>query len=133
VIEARQTVVDGRTAARTLLSKHRDMTAICCTTDTLAVGALCECRALGVGVPEQVSVIGCSDLEIVSQLDRALTTVHIPADRIGTAIADFLLDRINGKTGPQKIELEASLVIRDSAGPVRRVAPRRLDSSFGVA
>jgi len=132
VIEVRQTVIDGRTATRKLLAGYPNLTAICCTTDTLAVGALCECRALGVRVPEHVSAIGYSDLEIVTQLDPALTTVHIPADRIGTEIADFLLDRINGKAGPKKIELEADVVIRASTGPVvalgRRRPSRRLDS-----
>ncbi len=86
------------------------------------MGALFECRTLGIRVPEDVSVIGFSDLEIVAQLDPPLSTVHIPADRIGTRIADFLLDRINGRSGPTKIELEANVVIRGSTGPARAAA-----------
>jgi len=74
-------------------------------------------------------VTGFSDLEIVSQLDPPLSTVRIPTDKIGARIADFLLDRIAGKAGPKKIELEASVVIRGSTGPARAVAcsqqPRR--------
>jgi LacI family transcriptional regulator len=119
VMEVAQTISDGRTATRALLTARPDLTAICCTTDTLAMGALFECRALGFRVPEDVSIAGFSDLEIVAQLDPPLSTVHIPADRIGTRIADFLLDRIAGRTGPRKIELEAEIVIRGSTGPVR--------------
>ncbi|MBI1777775.1 MAG: LacI family DNA-binding transcriptional regulator [Proteobacteria bacterium] len=119
VVEVAQTIVDGRAATRMLLSQHSDLTAIFCTTDTLAIGALLECHKLGIGVPEQISVAGFSDLEIVSQLDPPLSTVHIPADRIGTMIADFLLDCIDGRAGPKKIELEADVVIRQSTGPVR--------------
>jgi LacI family transcriptional regulator len=114
-----QTIVEGRGATRMLLDSHPDLTAIYCTTDTLAIGALCECLALGVLVPEDVSVAGYSDLEIVSQLDPPLSTVHIPADQIGTRIADFLIDTINGKTSSQKIELEATVIIRRSTGPAR--------------
>jgi len=130
VIEvAAQTIVEGRGATRALLTEHPDLTAIYCTTDTLAIGALCECHVLGLRVPEDVSVAGFSDLEIVSQLNPPLSTVHIPADQIGRRIADFLIDRISGRTGPEKIELEAKVIIRQSTGPVRATArsgrPRR--------
>ena len=74
VIEvAAQTIVEGRNATRTLAIAHPDLTAIYCATDTLAIGALCEFRALGIRVPEDISVAGYSDLEIVSHLDPALT------------------------------------------------------------
>jgi LacI family transcriptional regulator len=125
IMEVAQTVTDGRIATRALLAAERSLTALCCTTDTLAMGALFECRALGVKVPEDVSIIGFSDLEIVAQLDPPLSTVHIPAERIGTRIADFLLDRIDGRRGPKKIELEANLVIRGSTGPVRAARSQR--------
>jgi LacI family transcriptional regulator len=118
-MEVAQTIAGGRSATRALLAKHPKLTAISCTTDTLAIGALCECRALGIRVPEDVSVAGFSDLDIVAELDPPLSTVHIPADRIGSAIADFLLDRIAGRRGPRKIELETALVLRGSTGPAR--------------
>ncbi len=122
VVEVAQTITDGRRATRALLAQRPEVTAICCTTDTLAIGALCECRALGVRVPEEVSVAGFSDLDIVSELDPPLSTVHIPADRIGVGIAEFLLARIAGRRGPKKIELEATMIIRGSTGPVREAA-----------
>ena len=50
-----QTIVEGRGATRALLTVHPNLTAIYCTTDTLAIGALCECRVLGLRVPEDVS------------------------------------------------------------------------------
>jgi len=120
-----QTIVEGRSATRALLAAHPDLTAIYCTTDTLAIGALCECHALGIRVPQDVSVAGYSDLEIVSQLDPPLSTVHIPADQIGTRIADFLIDRINGKAGPNKVELQAEIIIRGSTGPARAAVRRQ--------
>jgi len=119
LMEVAQTIQGGRVATRALLADHPKLTAICCTTDTVAIGALCECRALGVRVPDYVSVAGFSDLDIVAELDPPLSTVHIPADRIGSAIADFLLDRIAGRSGPRKIELATTLVLRGSTGPVR--------------
>jgi LacI family transcriptional regulator len=73
-------------------------------------------------VPQDISVAGYSDLEIVSQLDPALSTVHIPAEQIGTCTADFLIDSIKGRSGPRKIEFEAEIIIRGSTGPVRAAA-----------
>jgi LacI family transcriptional regulator len=129
VMEVAQTIIDGRIATRALLAQEPDLTAICCTTDTLAIGALLECQAVGVKVPQEVSVAGFSDLDVVSQLDPSLSTVRIPAERIGTRTADFLLDRIAGRSGPRKIELEANVIIRQSTGPPRSpsrvVQPRR--------
>jgi LacI family transcriptional regulator len=118
-----QTIIEGRSATRALLTTHPDLTAIYCTTDTLAIGALCECHVLGTRVPEDVSVAGYSDLEIVSQLDPPLSTVHIPVDQMGTGVADFLVARIGGKPGPMKIELETSVIIRRSTGPARAALP----------
>ena len=118
---AAQTIVEGRRAMQALIAAHPDLTAIYCTTDTLAIGALCECRALGIRVPEDISVAGYSDLEIVSHLDPALSTVHIPAEQIGTCTADFLVDLIRGRTGPKTIKLDAEIIVRRSTGPVRRV------------
>jgi len=122
---AAQTIIEGRRAMRALVATDPNLTAIYCTTDTLAIGVLCECRTLGIRVPEDISVAGYSDLEIVSQLDPALSTVHIPADQIGTRTADFLIDQIKGRTGPKTIELEAEVIIRRSTGPACAMA--RLD------
>ena len=125
IVEVAQTIDAGRNATRALLAAHPDITAICCTTDTLAIGVLFECRALGIPIPDAVSVAGFSDLEIVSQLDPALSTVHIPADLIGTRIAEFLLARIGGTAGADKIAVEAGVIIRQSTGPVRAATRRR--------
>jgi LacI family transcriptional regulator len=128
LMEVAQTVVEGRLATRALIAAHPGLTAISCTTDTLAIGALRECRALGIRVPEDVSVAGFSDLDIAAELDPPLSTVHIPTDRIGTAIAEFLLDRIAGRDGPRKVELETTTVLRQSTGPVRPATRARRHS-----
>src|SRR5258708_4974309 len=125
IVEVAQTIEAGRSATRALLAAHGDITAICCTTDTLAIGVLFECRALGIPIPDALSVAGFSALEIVSQLDPALSTVHIPADLIGTRIADFLLDRIGGASGSEKIAAEAGGINRPTPRAERAPPPKR--------
>src|SRR5258708_9425488 len=88
IMEVAQTIGNGRLAARRLLEENPQLTAICCTTDTLAIGALSECRARAIRVPEDISVAGFSDLEIVAELDPPHTTTHIPPATIRALIAD---------------------------------------------
>lgn len=124
IIEVPHRIADGRSAARALLHEHPEITALCCTADALAIGTLFELSELGVRVPADVSVTGFDDLEIVRHLGPPLTTVHVPVESIGPRVADYLLGCIEGRTVPKKTELEANLVLRDSAARPRRTRPR---------
>ncbi len=63
------TIAAGRSAVKSLLGRGGDITAVVCTADVLAVGALQECRALGVPVPAEVSVTGFDDrVELTASL-----------------------------------------------------------------
>ena len=89
------------------------------TADVLAVGALQVCRALGVRVPEEVSVPGIDGLDLAVHLEPPLTTVRVPAAQLGEKAADYLLTRIRGSAVPDRVELTASLIVRASTGRPR--------------
>ncbi len=124
LVETAYSITDGRTGLRTLLDRAVPMTALVCTTDLLAFGVLAEARALGVRVPERLSVTGFDDLEPAAHLDPALTTVHVPAEELGRRTAEWLLARLDGRHLPERVELEASLVLRGSTArpPARPLA-----------
>jgi DNA-binding LacI/PurR family transcriptional regulator len=114
------TLEGGRQATRALLSNGYDPTALICVNDITAVGALQELRDRGLRVPQDVSVTGFDNVKLSEFCCPALTTVHIPRDRIGHIICDALVP-LNGKTtapGPEVI-IEPEFVLRDSTGPVR--------------
>jgi LacI family transcriptional regulator len=80
--------------------------AIFCQNDIMARGALAALKALGIGVPEQVQVIGYDDRDFARDLDPPLSTVTLPhgemAERAMTLLAGDmpLADRtitINGE------------------------------------
>jgi LacI family transcriptional regulator len=124
VVEVTQpTIANGRRAFANLLSANSKLTAIICTTDILAVGALAEARHLGVRVPEDVSVVGFDDVEIAAQVDPPLTTLNVPAVEIGRLAADSLVSAIEGGSIPMSTRLAARLVVRASAGVVRGGPP----------
>ncbi len=120
VLEVPYTIADGRTALRSLVETGRALTAVVCTADVLAIGALQECRVLGIRVPEAVSVSGFDDLDLAVHLEPPLTTVRAPASELGQKAADYLLTRIRGGTVPERVELNASLIVRGSTGPPAR-------------
>jgi LacI family transcriptional regulator len=114
------TIANGRRAFATLLAAAPRLTAILCTTDALAVGALAEARHLGIRVPEDVSIVGFDDVEIAAEVDPPLTTVNVPAAEISRLAADHLVSAIEGNSIPMTTQLAARLIIRQSTDRVRR-------------
>ena len=111
------TLEGGRQAARELLSTGFQPTAIICVNDVTAVGALRELRERGLRVPEDVSVTGFDNVKLSEFCYPALTTVHIPRERIGHIICDYLIPK-GGKAvaTDAEIVIDPELVVRDSSG-----------------
>lgn len=110
------TLEGGRQAARTLLSSGFRPTAIVCVNDLMAVGALRELRERGLRVPQDVSVTGFDNIKLSEFCHPALTTVHIPRDRIGHIICDVLIPTPR-KSIDHDIVIDPELVLRESTGP----------------
>ena len=111
------TIINGRAAMNVILAASSDVTAVICTTDALAVGALAECRSQNLRVPDDISVTGYDDMELAAQVDPPLTTVKIPVREISLRAEDMLIAMISGRTTEQKVELDASIVYRESIAP----------------
>jgi LacI family transcriptional regulator len=90
----------GAEAARQLLESTRDITAIVCGNDLIALGALSVLAEAGVRCPDDMSVIGFNNMAMVDRLTPPLTTVRIPLQQIGELSARMLLAEI--ESGPQK-------------------------------
>jgi DNA-binding LacI/PurR family transcriptional regulator len=113
------TLEGGRQAARALLAGGTQPTAIICVNDIMAVGALRELRERGIRVPQDISVTGFDNVKLSEFCFPALTTVHIPRDRIGHIIFDRLGARSD--TPPEhEIVIDPEFVVRDSTGPAPR-------------
>lgn len=111
----------GRQAVREVLSGAPAPTAIICVNDVMAVGALKELRERGIRVPEDISVTGFDNIKLSEFCYPALTTVHIPRDRIGhTLFTSLAPDAGNVSTVGKDFVIEPEFVVRDSTGPARR-------------
>jgi len=93
------------------------VTAVVTLSDVAAAAVLRECRAVGIAVPEQLSVIGWGDTALARCLDPQLTSVRLPAGASGQAAAEYLVAALSGRpfTWP---DLPLKLVIRESTGPI---------------
>lgn len=118
-LEMAYSLSDGRAALRSLLTVAPEITAIVCTTDVHAIGALLEARSLGLEVPQQLSISGFDGLELAAEMEPPLTTVDVPANEMGKRIGDYLISRLNGQAVPLHTTLSVSLVVRGSTGRPR--------------
>ena len=110
--------------AMKMLRLKNPPTAIICANDEMAYGVQKAARRLGVKMPQELSLIGFSDVAIANMADPPLTSVHQPKEEIGRAATQLLLESmkraqdgedVNAK--PLDILLPTTLKIRASTAP----------------
>lgn len=114
IIEQPFTFEGGRLAMHALMASHERPSVLICGTDLQAVGAIAECRVLGISVPEELSITGSDDIELASLVQPPLTTVHVPNIEIGIHAARSIVSLIEGKQIPNAVTLPTKLVLRGS-------------------
>ena len=115
VLQTRYSLVSGSEGARSLLSRDDPPTAIFCSNDYLAIGAMEGANELGLRVPEDLSIVGFDDMEIASFIKPGLSTIRQPAYEMGKLGVEILLNRIKDPcSSPVQKILETSLVVRGS-------------------
>jgi LacI family gluconate utilization system Gnt-I transcriptional repressor len=110
-------IEDGATGLARLLASTPDLQAVFCSNDTLALGALLECRRRGLAVPENLAVVGFSDLPVAAACVPPLTTVRIESRALGERIGELLSQRLrpDPPVAARIHDLGFSLAIRESA------------------
>ena len=106
-------------AARELFALAPDLTAVLCTTDSMAFGVLEYCLEHGLDVPGDISVTGFDGVE--PALARGLTTVIQPNKRKGATVGKVLS------------ELVESSLIDESPHPPHLILPTRFSPGRTVA
>lgn len=112
----------GASAFASVMQARPQTTAVMCGNDVLAVGALRQARALGLNVPQDVSITGFDDIDLSVVTYPMLTTIHVPHAEMGRLAAQTLVDMVLHGQPAQGRALPTGLVMRDSLGPVRPVS-----------
>ena len=108
-------VASGREGLRRIFSAKRDRpTALVCTNDYIATGAIIEAKALQIPVPRVLSIVGFDDTDMSAHLEPPLTTVHVPSREMGEAVARYIIAYLATGKAPLPPPLEARLIVRGS-------------------
>ena len=114
------TAEGGYRAMNTLLDRTPGITAVFVLNDYMAIGAMHALRQRGLRIPEDVSVVGCDDIELTRFTDPPLTSIRISFEDIGAAAVRLLLGRVAGEDAiPDGVDLPVELMVRGSTGPAR--------------
>ena len=112
-------IEEGARRGRELLSARGDLTAIVAANDMLAVGCYGALDELGLGCPQDVSVMGFNDMPFMDRLHPPLSSIRFQHYQLGTEAARLLIERIETGDGPVKILfLAPELVARGSTAPL---------------
>ncbi|NND92945.1 MAG: LacI family DNA-binding transcriptional regulator [Granulosicoccus sp.] len=117
IIESAYTFDAAGDAFQRIMESSPRPTIVMCGNDVQAVGALKRAQALGICVPEEVSITGFDDVELATVVEPGLTTVHVPHREMGRRAAELLLAQVAGECGPKRIKLQTHVVERQSLAP----------------
>jgi LacI family transcriptional regulator/LacI family repressor for deo operon, udp, cdd, tsx, nupC, and nupG len=100
-------------------SREERPTGVTCYNDLVAMGVCKALAELGLSCPDDVSVIGFDDIKFCETFSVPLTSVRVPKYEMGDLAAQMLIHHIESKqtVTPQKVYLDASLVVRRSTAP----------------
>jgi LacI family transcriptional regulator len=107
------------TAQALELMARKEVTAIACGNDLIALGAMAALRDLGLAPGKDVSVIGFDDIELCRLVWPRLSSVRLPIAEMGAAAVERLMARIKRPDlAAQKVLLGVSLSVRESTASV---------------
>ena len=123
VVTGTFTIESGVEAVRALTDDRGvdlgELDAIAASNDAMAMGVLLELERRGIGVPEQIAVVGFDDIDDARITQPPLTTVRQPLERLGHEALCVTLDWIRRGAQPESRELPTEPVIRRSCGCAR--------------
>lgn len=104
-----------------LLEHTSDLTAVFCSNDLIAIGAMNAIREHGLRIPEDISVVGFDDVPLSRYITPSLTSVKQPAYEKGVKAAEALINFLENDIDPKSYNLNLELVKRKSTAPCRRL------------
>lgn len=107
----------GAAAMQTLMGGPTRPTAVFAFNDQMAFGAMHALAALGLGVPQDMALVGFDGTDLGAFCTPELTTIDHPRQELGRLAADAVLDQLDGRAVPPVTHmLPVHLVIRKSCG-----------------
>ena len=124
----------GKSVINQLLNQGQvKFDAVVAANDDMAVEAMEALQARGLGVPDDVSVIGFDNKQIAHSIIPALTTVRYPIYEQGQLAAEMLLTLLKGEAIPQSLAIPTmGLAVRRSCACISPTALRAATDSTSL-
>ena len=106
----------GYSAMQIVLDMEEPPTAIFCSNDEMALGAMKAIKERDINMPDEISISGFDDMGFTAYLTPSLTTVLRPVEEMSKEGTQILLNKIENSNieDPGIIHLDTKLIIRDS-------------------
>ncbi|SCF24202.1 LacI family DNA-binding transcriptional regulator [Micromonospora mirobrigensis] len=103
VLDEVSDTLGGYRAARELLTRPQRPTALFCFNDRMAMGAYRAAAELGLRIPDDLSVIGFDNQELIADgLHPGLTTVALPHYEMGAWAVETMVELLNQPKGARR-------------------------------
>jgi DNA-binding LacI/PurR family transcriptional regulator len=114
-------VESGYAAMQRLLARSRRFTAVACSGDLLAIGAMHALRRAGCHIPQDISLMGIDDIELAAYLSPPLTTISQSIARMAVSGVEMLLVQLDGTAPePARLQITPALIVRESTAAPKR-------------
>jgi len=94
VIDCAGSSKDGYIAAKELINRRKDITAIFCYNDIIAIGTTKFINEFNI---KNISIIGAGNINIIHYLLYEFPTVTLPIQELGTTLTEVLINKIENK------------------------------------
>ncbi len=116
IIKGNYDLESGYAAMQIILELKRRPSAVFCSNDEMALGAMKAIKQRAISMPDEISIAGFDDMGFTAYLTPSLTSVLRPVEDMSKEGTQILLNKIeNNKTEELGIiNLDTKIVIRDS-------------------
>lgn len=109
-------IESGYAAMQVVLDMEKPPTAIFCSNDEMALGAMKAIKERNIAMPDDISIAGFDDMGFTAYLTPALTTVLRPVEEMSKEGTQILINKIENNESAELgiINLDTQLIVRDS-------------------
>lgn len=93
----------GELLKQLLQQSQKNLDAVFCANDDLALGALFQAQRLKIRIPEKLAICGFNDIDAAAFVNPSLTSVSVGRFDMGVSAATLILRAINQESIKQKI------------------------------
>lgn len=110
---------DGYKGMKEILRVDKNVTAVFCASDEMAIGAIRALNEEGYSVPDDVSVVGFDGIEIINYTNPTITSIKQPLYEFGIEGMKILLDKIDNKKSNINLVLDYTFIENESVKRIK--------------